>query len=166
MLTDQDLATLVQAPKRIVRKTPDRGLREESGHKRCELELQPRAHHGGAFEAFIRHSSQFVENFSFGLKYRPDGSPPRTLVLVRYNGPHGETSQAEDGHYTKPHIHRLTADALAEGSVQPRPTDRELTNRYASFEQAIVVFCEDAGIENYSDYFPQALQGILFNGHR
>ena len=114
----------------------------------------------------MRQNSQFIENFTLGLRFQPAEPPSRTLTIVRYNGPHGETSRDEDGHYSKPHIHRLTAEHIARGSVQPRPEEREITERYGTLEQAISVFCEDVNLQNYGDYFPHLQQGRLFDGHR
>ena len=44
------------------------------------------------FRVFIRQNTNFIENFSIGLLYHTGDRMLRTIALVRYNGPHGETS--------------------------------------------------------------------------
>ena len=106
-MTDQDIYRLIHLPKTILSKTPFTGYREENGYKRCDLDLQ--AVDGSAmFRVFIRQNTNFIENFSIGLLYHTGDRMLRTIALVRYNGPHGETSRNPDGHFGNPHIHRIT----------------------------------------------------------
>ena len=107
MLAQQRIQELIKLPKTIVSKRPRHGYQEENGNRRCDLELRSQGHEEDVFEIFIRQNVRFIENFSIGLRYRAD-SPLGTITLVRYNGPHGESSRAPDGHYAKPHIHRVT----------------------------------------------------------
>ena len=88
-----------------------------------------------------------------------------TITLVRYNGPHGEINRHADGHYNKPHIHRITAAEIASGSTEPQESHREITTRYGTFEQALLVFFDDIAAPDSGQYFPELLQGRLFNGH-
>jgi hypothetical protein len=92
--------------------------------------------------------------------------PLGAITLVRYNGPHGETSRAPDGHYAKAHIHRITEQELASGSTQPQERDRTITVQYATLDQALWVFFNDAGVSNHDEYFPEMSQMTLFNGHQ
>ena len=57
---------------------------------------------------------------------------------------------------------RITATEIASGNTQPQERDREITNRYSTFEAALVVFFGDIGTINYGVYFPELLQGSLF----
>ena len=98
---------MIALPKIIVRRLPSHGYREENGNRRCDLELRSDEQDDGTFAVFIRQNLQFVENFSIGLRYRAD-LPLEAITLMRYNGPHGESSRALDGHYAQPHIHRIT----------------------------------------------------------
>lgn len=165
MLTRQRIQELIELPKIIVSKRPRHGYREENGNRRCDLELRSRGKDGSTFAVFIRQNLQFAENFSIGLRYRVD-LPLGAITLVRYNGPHGETSRAPDGHYAKAHIHRITEQELASGSTQPQERDRTITVQYATLDQALWVFFNDAGVSNHDEYFPEMSQMRLFNGHQ
>lgn len=114
------------------------------------------------FTVFTRQNIVFIENFSIGLRYQTNDPKLGTVTLVRYNGPHGEYSRHPDGHHAVPHIHRITATEIASGSTQPQERDREITDRYSTFETALVVFFADIGAINYGEYFPELLQGRLF----
>ena len=153
-------------PKVIISREPSRGYREEGRHRRCDLELETVPASNTKFQVFIRQSSEFIENFSIGLSYLFYGGIPDQIVLARYNGPHGEVSNHPDGHYAKPHIHRITAAEMSSGSTRPKARDREITNKYSIFGEALAVFFEDIGVRNHAAYFPELIQPRLFNGHQ
>ena len=161
-MNDEEIRRLIACPKRITRRQPVRGYRLDNRQHRCDLDLQSVNGVGGVFTVFIRQSTAFVENFSVGLRYQTGSRVPGSITLARYNGPHGETSHAPDGHYALPHIHRITAQEIAHGALQPQEKDRETTNRYSTLEQALLAFFDDAGVANYADYFPELRQGQLF----
>lgn len=165
MLTQQQIQELIELPKTIVGKRPRYGYREENGNRRCDLELRSHREDDSTFAVFIRQNLQFVENFSIGLRYTAE-LPLGAITLVRYNGPHGETSRAPDGHYAKAHIHRITEQELSAGSTQPQERDRTITYQYATLEQALSAFFDDAGVSNHNEYFPEILQMGLFDGHQ
>lgn len=165
MLTQQRIQELIEVPKTIVRRRPSHGYREENGNRRCDVDLESRGHDESAFAVFIRQNLQFVENFSIGLRYRAD-LPLGAITLVRYNGPHGETSRTPDGHYAQPHIHRITEQELASGSTQPQERDRTTTNQYGTLERALWVFFNDVRVSNHDKYFPEITQLRLFDGHQ
>lgn len=163
MLTDQQIRELITQPKSIKRKEPARGFQEENLQLRCDLDLEAVADPRGEFTVFIRQSSKYVENFSLGLRYRTNVRSLGTITLIRYNGPHGEKSRQPDGHYTRPHIHRITEAELKSGSTQPQENDREITDHYSTFEEALVVFFGDIGATNAEQHFYGLLQGRLFD---
>ena len=163
MLTQQQIQELIELPKAIVSKRPRHGYREDNGNRRCDLELRSHEEDDSTFTVFIRQNLHFVENLSIGLRYRAD-LPLGAITLMRYNGPHGETSRAPDGHYAKAHIHRITEQELSTGSSQPQ--ERSHTDQYATLEQALSVFFDDAGVLNHDEYFPVILQKRLFDGHQ
>ena len=165
MLTDQQIQDLVSCSKVITNKEPSRGYREENRHLRCDLELTATEDSSTTFTVFIRQSTEFIENFSIGLLYSSDNPILGTVTLVRYNGPHGEISREPDGHYAKPHIYRITASELESGNVRPQERHREVTVRYSTFEQGLAIFFNDTCVVNFEDYFPNILQGNLFDGH-
>lgn len=169
MLTDQQILGLIACPKTIVQKEPAKEYREENLYRRCHLELQANDDDALRFTAFVRQNTEFIENYSIGLRYQTNESRLGTITLVRYNGPHGETSRDPDGHYASPHIHRITEFELASGSAHPQERHREVTDRYATFEQALSVFFADAGIADLQGYFPGiipgAVQGSFLDGY-
>lgn len=165
-ITDQEIQDLIRTPKVIVGKTPKLGYKEKEGHRRCDLDLEATSLDSVRFKVFVRQNLRFIENFSIGLRYKIDHPALQTITLVRYNGPHGETSRHPDGHHAQPHIHRLTAREIASGSIQPQESHREITDRYMTFEQAIAIFFQDIRVSNYHEHFSGLLQGRLFNGHR
>ena len=175
MLSNREIQDLVDLPKVIVDKDPSLGYKEEGRHIRCHLDLLVESDHTSSFvvpvrhlakfTVFIRQHTKFLENFSIGLRYQTGDKRLGTITLVRYNGPHGEFSLPVDGHFARPHIHRITASELASGSTEPQEHYREITDLYSTFEQALVVFFKDVAMSNYEEYFPELLQPRLFNGH-
>ena len=165
-MTDMEIQDLVVCPKAIGSKEPSRGYRYEQKQRRCNLELTATADSRMRFSIFVRQHLQYIDNFSVGLSYHSNDRSLGVINLVRYNGSHGERSRHPDGHYAKPHIHRITAEELAAGFIQPQAKQREITDRYATFEQAILAFFRDIAVANYAWYFPELLQGSLFNGHQ
>lgn len=153
-LNEQVFRLLIQAPKIIESRNPAIGYLEETIQRRCELRLRSSDGSGQAFSVFIRQNIRFARNFSVGLRYTPSANRPAAITLVRYNGPHGETSRTPGGHHTQPHIHYLTAADLAAGHTQPTEQRREITTRYQTLEEALPVFFTDTAILNYRDYFP------------
>ena len=115
-MTDQDIFKLIACPKTIVKREPAHSYRTENRQRRCDLDLVADAD-GGTFEVFIRQHTDFIENFTIGLRFQTSSRLLGRITLTRYNGPHGEYSRAHDGHYALSHIHRITAEELASGSV-------------------------------------------------
>lgn len=158
MLTDKEIQKLIKVSKIITEKDPIRGFKEEDGHKRCNLKLETTQGSESTFTVFVRQNCYFLENFSIGLRYQTKNKTLGTVTLIRYNGPHGELSQNEDGHYAKPHIHRITTEDMLSGNVQPQESRIEITDSYVTFEEALDVFFFDVGVQNYQEYFPRATQ--------
>ena len=158
MLTDQEIQDLIRSPKEIKEKIPVRGYKEDYGHRRCNLKLESTEdEEAKLFSVFILQNSFFLENFSIGLRYQTNDRMLGSVTLVRYNGPHGETSRSQDGHYAEPHIHRITAGEIESGNIQPQESHREITDRYSTLEEALNIFFSDIGVINYSEYFPELL---------
>ena len=165
MLTDEQIQDLIGCSKTITKKEPAKGYREESRHLRCDLELESAQDSRASFKIFIRQSTEFIENFSIGLRYQINDPSLGSITLIRYNGPHGESSKDPDGHYAQSHIHRIAAFELESGNTQPQERHREITDRYRTFEQGLLVFFDDAHAVNFGDHFPNLQQGKLFNGY-
>ena len=162
-LADLDIQNVIRSPKLIIEKDPSRGYKEEKGHKRCNLKLESTKENDKSFIVFIRQNSVFLENFSIGLRYQTNDKSLGNVTLVRFNGPHGERSLNQDGHYAKPHIHRITAADISSGNVQPQESHIEITKNYVTFEEALSAFFLEVGVTNYRSYFPSATQlGLSF----
>lgn len=165
MLTDAEIQSLINFPKEITQKVPAKGYKQENGNQRCNLTLK-KIGAEGSFSVFIRQNSQFIENYSIGLCYKTQDTDLGSVTLIRYNGPHGETSRHTDSHYNKPHVHRITAEEMASGSNQPQERHREITDKYNTFEEALYVSFSEMCITNWSKYFSELEQRGLFNGRR
>ena len=133
--------------------------------KTPEMHISPWYWFRREFPVFIRQHLRFTRNFSIGLRYTANQGKLTTITLARYNGPHGETSIAPDGHYALPHIHYITADEIAKGHTHPQENHREVTDRYETLEEALRVFFRDTATLNYEGFFPDLLQGRLFSGY-
>lgn len=119
-MTDMEIRDLVVCPKAIGSKEPSRGYRYEQTQRRCNMELTATADSRMRFSIFVRQHLRYIENFSVGLNYHSNDRKLGLITLIRYNGPHGESSRQPDGHYAKFHIHRITAAEIASGSREPR----------------------------------------------
>ncbi len=166
MLTDRQIEELLVEPKRILSKRPVNGYVEEFSQKRCDLDLESEAGGEHSFAVFVRQHLVFIENFSIGLRFQTGTPSMGFITLVRYNGPHGEYSLSPDGHYASAHIHRLTEAELVAGSSQPQERLRQLTNSYGTFSEALRTFFQDIKVTNQAEYFPELLQGELFDADR
>ena len=163
MFTDEHIAEIIEIPKVIVTHTPSTGYSEVDNHRRHNLELRAEGNASQRFSVFIRQNVTFIENFSIGLRYHSGEPAVGTMTLMRYNGPHGETSRNPDGHFALPHIHRITAAEPASGTFHPQERDRRTTDRYYTLEQALGTFIEDAAIA-LDEKLLALLQGRLFDG--
>lgn len=161
----QQIKDLIDEPKKIDSRTPSKGYREENANYRCDLVIYTTSKPSAKFEIFIRQSMKHIENFSIGLRYHTNDQKIPTITLVRYNGPHGEYSLHPDGHYAKPHIHRITEQELKGGYIQPQEKHREITNRYQTFDEALITFFNDVNVLNYKDYFTSQRQLAIFDEH-
>ena len=155
MLTDKEIQELITTPKTIITREPAKGYKHESGNQRCDLTLNSTENEKVTFLVFIRQNTQFIENYSIGLRYKTKNKALGTVTLVRYNGLHGETDWGHDGHYNNPHIHRITAEELKSGNIHPQESHRKTTDKYNTLEEAIEIFFNDMNVVNWSTYFPQ-----------
>ena len=160
MLADEQIQELIGLPKAIVNRSPPKGYREENGNRRCDLDMLDEDGNR-EFRVFVRQNVRFIRNFSIGLRYEAHEGNLTAITLARYNGPHGETSRAQDEHYALPHIHYITEAEIARGHVQPQEKFRQPTDRYYTLEEALPVFFQNTKTLNYIDFFPDLRQGRL-----
>lgn len=163
MLDNSQIDALVSEPKQVTDRKPAADYRLDRGSYRCDLELESIGEPKHRFAVFVRRHAEFAENFSIGLMYRSDHPRFRTVTLVRYNGPHGESSYSEDGHFSRPHIHYMRESELNRGHSVPQPRCRELTDRFTTFDQALNCFFTDTNIADYGLYFPHLTQGNMLD---
>ena len=60
----------------------------------------------------------------------------------------------------------VTAEEIASGSSQPQERQREVTDRYGTYESALRVFWGDVGVRddsNINRYFPGLMQSRMFD---
>lgn len=150
-LQDDEIERLITCPKEITKK-PRRNMRREGRHLRNDFDCAE--FNGPAlFHVFMRQHADFSENFSVGLNYSPVRGG-ETECLFRCNGPHGEqrTLPNTPPHHFSHHIHRATEDAFASGF---RAESRaEVTEVFATFEEAFVYFVNSCSILEAEKFFP------------
>ena len=153
--TDDELKNLILCSKQVD-EPPRREMRLEGKHKRNDMTLKS-ADGKHSFLVFLRHSEEFSENFSLGLRYQP-GEDPGSFQLIRCNGQHG--GERIHPHHAVFHIHRSKADDINAGILEPRQIEQ--TDAFASFREALAYFCRLINLENPDDYFPGISQNQLF----
>ena len=151
-MTNKEIQSLIQ----ILKREPKKSYKRKYKNNRCNLSLSGEKNDEIKFDVFIRQNQEFIENFSIGLIYKTSGFP-NGLHLIRYNGPHDSKTA---GHL-KPHIHKMTEKDIHSGSSNPKPTKREETNKYNTFEEELEAFFADMKIINWKKYFPELEQGRL-----
>ncbi|MCR4317014.1 MAG: hypothetical protein NUW37_11775 [Planctomycetes bacterium] len=123
-------------------------MKREGGHWRNNFELESE-NASRRFRAFVRYNDAFNENFSVGIDYVP-ADEPGTVPLLRCNGPHGGTKIHE--HHNQTHIHSIDAQDINDGVKVLRVIEE--TNKYSSWEEALLYFFDRANISNAEEYFP------------
>jgi len=163
LLTDSDIKKLILCPKMITDALPRKGMisdKKSSIIKRKNLKLisQDGQYH---FEIFMRQNTLLIEQFSIGLQFKSDERSIGNIILIRFNGEHGQSDWSKDNHYSAFHIHRITQELLEKGIFEPKET--EITSRYCSFDGALNEFLRYVNILNISEYFPYSdKQKLLF----
>jgi hypothetical protein len=146
-----DIMRLISCKKKTVQ-PPKKGLTLERGSFRNDMQLE--SEDGKEkFSVFLRKNQEFAENFSIGLRYHPrDG---QSFNLFRCNGPHGLHVDLEiepDSHYAY-HVHEAQADRVNEGNLSERHVT--VTDKYASYEEALNYFIKAVGITDAAKHFPE-----------
>jgi len=152
--TDEELADLMNCPKQVD-DPPKREMRLEGKMKRNDMTLKS-TDGKHAFRVFLRQNDDFPENFSVGLMYQPN-EEPGSFQLVRCNGQHG--GERVHPHHAVFHIHRINADDINAGILEPRHIEQ--SPAYASFQEALAHFCRLTNVQNPDQYFPGIAQQLL-----
>lgn len=144
---------LISCPKRIDRKKRAK-FKEDYRHYRMDIELScsdPKY----KMSMFLRKSLDFPEDFSVGLKLEgPNEIKEQTIVLVRYQGPHGGQSaeKAFSDLHNSYHIHKYTQDDI---DCRRKKASYEKDGDFSSFEEAIVKFLAYCNIEDPNGIFDE-----------
>jgi hypothetical protein len=154
ILTDEFIDQLLGMPKKIT--SGKIREKQEGKYKRRDFEVrtQDDKYH---FEVFTRVNTDLPENFSVGLVWRANGND---IILVRYNGDHGEHTNFLTKEKLKGcHIHKFKS-ALYEQQMKGE-NHAEPAEGYATMDEALLNFCKDLKINNFSDYFPDLTQSKI-----
>lgn len=158
--TQGEIDYLITCPK-VITNPPKKQMTLNRGHYRNSMELHSKdGEH--RFFVFMRKNAMFQEDFSIGLEYIPnDGSGQ--LCLYRCNGPHGVHSNdlATVTHHFSYHIH--SAKDYNINSGRRSELYAELTDCYATFDDALNYFLSHCNILDAERYFPVIKQLELFS---
>jgi len=148
MLTD-DLISKFISEEKVITELPRKDFREESQHFRNDFQLTS-SDGTRKYSVFMRKHITFLENFSIGLIYHSEEGT--SINLFRCNGNHGEV--VIDILNPIPHFGYHTH--------KNDPKQSELTQEYASFEQALNYFCRYVNIKDANKFFPNINQTNMF----
>lgn len=158
MLTDELISNFISEEK-VITESPRKDFREENQHLRNDF-LLTSSDGTRKYSVFMRKHMTFLENFSIGLVYHSEEGT--SINLFRCNGNHGEVVidiLKPDPHFGY-HTHKITAELLENNINDPKQS--ELTQEYASFEQALNYFCRYVNIKDADKYFPNINQTNMF----
>lgn len=152
MLTDEFINKLITLPKNAV-KSERRSMIEinRSERNRILLESIDKQY---SYKMFMRRSTEFIEDFSIGLIWTNANKftdITRDLLLLRCQGPHDGKKPLEFDIHHDYHTHILSENDILEKRFS-KPSNRELTSDFHSFEEALEYFinlCQISKLENY-----------------
>jgi len=160
MLNQSEIDGLISEPKRIARANPTYGMKTDGRNEKKNLDLVS-ADGKHQFDVFIRKNLSLIEDFSVGLIYKSNQKELGDVMLIRFNGSHGQRDWSENRHYSAFHIHAITEDLLREGIRELK--NIKMTDRFTSSEQALAEFFSDISVENWQAHFPELKQLLLSN---
>jgi len=160
MLNQSEIDGLISEPKRITRANPTHGMKPDGRNEKKNLDMVS-VDENHRFDVFIRKNLSLIEDFSVGLIYKSNQKELGDVMLIRFNGSHGQSDWSERLHYSAFHIHTITEDFLRKGIREPK--NIELTDRFSSLDQALAEFFSDIVVENWQAYFPELKQMPMFS---
>lgn len=102
------------------------------------------------FDVFFRYNTIIPHLFSIGLRYH---SNEGSVILCRYNGKHEHKNKIADHQkFDDFHIHHLYDKQLSDETSNM--LDAKITDRYITFDQALLTFLVDCNIKNWQSVFP------------
>lgn len=152
MITDEYLQEIISCPKRAI-KADRRKMALENRHYKNKLDLLS-IDKKYTFKMFMRRSDEFIEDFSVGLIWTNPQKYidiSKNIIMLRCQGPHdGKEPLGFDIHHDF-HTHEITATDIKENRLT-KPSNRNSTDRFHSFDQAVVYFIEKCAIINIEDF--------------
>lgn len=153
-----NIEELISCPKRIDRKKRP-AFKKDYRHYRMDIELTC-SDSRYRMSMFLRRSIDLPENFSVGLKLEgPNEIKEQSIVLVRYQGPHGGQSAektVEDLHNSY-HIHEYTQDDI---NCRRKKASYKEDGNFSSFEEAIIMFMIRCNISDPNGIFNEEKEKI------
>lgn len=160
MLNQSEIDGLISEPKRIARANPTHGMKPDGRNEKKNLDLVS-VDGNHRFDVFIRKNLSLIEDFSVGLIYKSNQKELGDVMLIRFNGSHGQSDWSESRHYSAFHIHTITEDFLRKGIREPK--NITLTDRFSSLDQALTEFFSNIAVEAWQAHFPELKQMPMFN---
>jgi hypothetical protein len=144
LYTDEELTTLREMAKQVTNPRARWSEKPKSNpsHRQRTFLVCGREPENTRFQVYQRQNLSDPSDFSCGISYHPPGAP--ALTLARYNGP----SHRHGGIAYRPHLHRATARAIAEGK-KPE-SEAEETEGFDTLEGALDRLIKDfnlSGVE-------------------
>ena len=148
IFTEELVLELISCSKRITDGPKTSTIRISSSNVKFMLESSDGRYN---FSGFIAKNTNFQENYSVGLVFRPK-EEKGSIVLLRVNGPHGLNEFAP--HHDGPHVHVATAQRINEGLKPEGNIETDVP--YTTIEEAIQYFMQRIGVLDHDrvKYFP------------
>jgi len=138
VFTEELVLYLISCPKRITDGPKSSSTRLSSSNIKFMLESLDGVYN---FSGFISKNTNFQENYSVGLVFKPKDEKAN-IVLLRVNGPHGLNEFAP--HHDGPHVHIASAQRINEGL---KPEGNIETNvPYTTVDDAIQYYMKRIGV--------------------
>jgi len=165
MMTNKKIDELIKCSKAIIDASPKNGMapdKKSSFIIRKKLRIQSEDEQY-FFDVFMRHHTMLIEQFSIGLLFKTDDKTIGKIMLIRYNGEHGQSDWSKNNHYSAFHTHKITEELLDKGVYEPKHIER--TDKFTTFDSALNEFLRHVNIINLAEYFPHADKQLpLFEG--
>jgi hypothetical protein len=146
ILSDNEIAALIQEPKRLPAGFSPKPKTQRAGHLRKDFQVASTQKAGNEFVLALRQSTHNSADFSAILGYKIPGSTT-VFLLRRYNGnSHVHTNSIEKTKVKGFHVHTATEryqkrGGHVEGFAEP-------TNRYSNLDEAVDCLVKDCGFES------------------
>ena len=152
MLTDSVLREIITCKKHVLKADRKKMILENRHYKNTLYLISDNEQY--TYKMFMRRSNEFIEDFSIGLIWtNPQNfiGIGKNIILLRCQGPHdGKQELGFDVHHDY-HTHEITVSDIEEKRFA-KPSNRNLTDAFNSFEQALLYFNKKCDIINMEDF--------------